>query len=63
MFISPTPNKYLLVLFAQKSPYHTTPHCIAEHHNEPQHTTHTYTGIHTHITEEKGTERNGINAM
>ena len=21
MFISPTPNKYLLVLFAQKSPY------------------------------------------
>ena len=50
-----------LAVAALSYTHHTTPHCIAEHHTEPQHTAHTYTctHTHTHITEEKGTERNG----
>ena len=50
-----------LAVAALSYTHYTTPHCITEHHTEPQRTT--YIHLHTHITEEKGTEENVMELM
>ena len=61
MFISPTPNKYLLVLFAQMSP--DTPHHTTLHHRAPHRTTTHSTYIHLHTQSQKRKEQNVMELM